>query len=217
VQRGFIVVEGVGEYKAAGNLINRLWSDLGLSGLVWTAPRRWLKLHQQSEIERACNWARLQPNAGGLLILRDEDDKCPKNTGPEIARWIRGCSLPFPAASVLFHREYEVLFLASLASIAGEDLIDDRGVARPGVRANARFEGDLESVRGVKEWLSKRFPPGRSYKPSLDQLPMTRSIDFGLVRSSGLPCFGTLERSLRFLSEHRSFSAVYPPPAALER
>jgi AAA domain, putative AbiEii toxin, Type IV TA system len=60
------------------------------------------------------------------------------------------------------------------------------------------------SLRGVKEWLSKHMPPGRTYKPTLDQLALARMVDFGLLRASNppLPCFGSLERAVAFLHKH---------------
>ncbi len=57
-----------------------------------------------------------------LLVLRDEDDGCPKETGPELAGWLATASLPFPAAATLLYREYEVLFLPCIATMAGRDL-----------------------------------------------------------------------------------------------
>ena len=94
--------------------------------------------------------------------------------------------------------------------MAGVPLRDDRGVERVGLLAGTMLEGDYESIRGVKEWLGKRFPRGRSYKPSLDQLPMTRMINFDDLRHSGLSSFGTLERALGFLDTNRGQSQVYP-------
>lgn len=212
MSRGLIVVEGVGEMKAATALVARLWNDLDLEPMSWTPARRWPKLHRQEEVARACEWARGQRDVGALLVLRDEDDACPKHVGPTVSAWLSNAQLPFPAAFTLFHREYEVLFLASLPTIRGRELVDERNVRRPGVVNNAECSRELESIRGVKEWLSSNFSPGRSYKPSLDQLPMTRLIDFDVVRASGLPCFGTLERALRFLDARRDSGSVYPPP-----
>ena len=131
----------------------------------------------------------------GLLIIRDADDDidCPKTNGPKTAGWLRDESLPFPAAIVLIRREYETLFLPCLTRMAGIPLRDDRGIERPGLVLGSTFEGDYERMRDVKGWLSRHFPRGRSYKPTVDQLPMTRLIDFSDLRRSGLPSFGTLE------------------------
>lgn len=57
------------------------------------------------------------------------------------------------------------------------------------------------------------MPPGRAYKPTVDQLALTRMVDFGALRASGLPCFSTLENALRFLAQAAP-GDVYPPPPA---
>jgi len=166
--RGYLLVEGHGEVKAIGNLVNRLWLDLELPFLSWAAPIRWKNLHQQVGVSKGCNYVRSRRDADVLVILRDEDDACPKKTGPESAAWVAEEKLPFPTAVVLFHREYEVLFLPCLEQLAGKPLTDDRGVRRPGLLEGTTYEGAWEAKRDVKGWLSKHFPAGRVYKPTLD-------------------------------------------------
>ncbi len=147
------------------------------------------------------------------MVLRDEDDACPRQRGPEAAGWLRTLSAPFPIGVVLFHREYEVLFLPCLTTMAGRPLVGPDGMERPGLLAGTSFEGGWESRRGVKEWLSQHFPAGRSYKPTLDQLPMTKLLDFPTLRRAEVPCFGTLERALSFvLSNWQTPGGVYPTP-----
>jgi hypothetical protein len=205
--KGYIAVEGHGDILASANLVARLSVDLGLE-VSWSTPLRWRNLHQEKGLVSLSEVIRARSDVARLLVVRDEDDACPREQGPELAEILRRQNLPFPAAVVLLHREYEALFLASMDSLAGRTL--GAGAAeRPGILAGSRFEGNPESVRGVKEWLSSRFPQGKSYKPSLDQLPLTRLIDFELVRRSDLPCFGTLERALRFLATNPV--GVYPP------
>jgi hypothetical protein len=145
-----------------------------------------------------------------MLVLRDDDDGCPKEDGPRAAELIRRQELPFPAACVLCFREFESLFAASLGSISGHPLRGVGGNLRPGLRADASWTGDLEAKRDVKGWLSSQMPPGRVYKPRVDQLAMTRLVDFGLVRESGLSWFGTLERALKFLLGDSGPGAAYP-------
>lgn len=210
---GYLIVEGHGEVKAAANLISRLWQDLDLPFLPWKDARRWKNLHREDGIRTACRYVRMQRDADALLILRDEDDACPAEVAPAAAEAIRQESLPFPASLVLLHPEYEVLFLPCIPRMAGEPLRDDLGIERPGLVADASFEGDPESKRDVKGWLSARFPSGRVYKPTLDQLPLTRLVDFKLLRESDLPCFGSLERALRHIAENLATSSVYPRPA----
>ena len=134
-----------------------------------------------------------------------------KMEGPETADWVRDERLPSPCSVVLFRREYETLFLPCLARMAGKPLRDDRNIERPGLLPDTSFQGDYERTRGVKEWLSKHLSEGRAYKPKVDQLPLTRMIDFDDLRKAELPSFGTLERALRFLDESRGKPLVYPP------
>lgn len=204
----FMVVEGYGELEAAHNLIARLSSEHGLA-LQWARPRRFPNLHLERGVRKAAERMRIEAGADALLVLRDEDDRCPAQTGPEIAAWLRALRLPFPAAVVLFCREYETMFLPCADLMAGRPLRAN-ATERPGLVPGTRFEGDPQSIRGVKEWLSRHFPRGSSYKPTLDQLPLTRMIAFDRLRSCGLPCFGTLERALIFLSRARA-GEVYPP------
>lgn len=205
-----LVVEGYGELEAAHNLVVRLTREQG-HGIQWARPRRFPNLHLDRGIRKAAEVLRIAPDADGLLILRDEDDRCPAHTGPEIAAWLRALRLPFPSAVVLLCREYETLFLPCIDLMAGKPLRSN-ATERPGILAGTRFEGDPESIRGAKEWLSRHFPRGSSYKPTLDQLPMTRMIDFERLRSCALPCFGTLERAIHFLAESQGRGgSVYPP------
>ncbi len=211
--RGHLVVEGHGEVRAALNLVIRLWQDLQLPPLHWADPIRGRQLHTREGLARVSNLARYR-DAGTLFVLRDEDDACPMETAPQGAHWLLEADLPFPAALVLLHREYETIFLPCAAQMAGRPLVDERGVQRPGLVQGASFAGDPEGVRGAKEWLSARFPPGRSYKPSLDQLPMTRMLDFEVLRQAKLPSFLHLERALSFLANPPTGTRVYPPPEA---
>lgn len=205
------MVEGRGEEGAVDNLITRLWHEAG-QWQPWAPAKRWVNIHQHRGIEKGLGYVRSLQDAGALLILRDEDDACPKQRAPEIASWIHALAPPFPVAVVLLHREYEVLFLPCLEKMAGRPIKGDDGQARAGFLPGTKYVGDWEAKRGVKEWLTEHMPPGRSYKPALDQLPLTRMIDIPTLRAANVPCFGTLERALAFLAENFGGSGVYPPP-----
>ena len=201
--RGYLVVEGHGDGQAALNMVTRLWDDLKLPALYWADPIRGKNLHQERGVQKACQLVRSKPDADGLLLLRDEDDGCPKDAAPQAATWVRGWHLPFPAAVVLAHREYEAFFLPCIPLMAGRKLRGPGNLERPGLVDGSFFHGNPEGIRGVKEWLSEHMPPGHSYKPTVDQLPLTRMIDFETLRRSEppLPCFGSLERALLFLAK----------------
>jgi hypothetical protein len=206
MRKGYLVVEGHGEVDAAKNLVTRLWSDLELPHAVWGAPQRGKALNTRSGVLRACEILRSERDCGFALLLRDEDDGCPATAGPETAAWVAAASLPFPAAVVLAHREFEAWFLPCIHLMAGREI-------RPGVRIaeGTAYPGDPEGIRDVKGWLSKRFPPGKIYKPTFDQLKLTQWIDFGVLRTSGARSFRTLENALRFLAAPAALK-VYPPP-----
>jgi hypothetical protein len=212
--RAYLFVEGHGDTQAALNLVIRLWQNLALSPINWASPCRGKNMHQERGVEKACSFVRSRGDCEALLILRDEDDQCPRDLAPSSAGWLRKQNLSFPSALVLAHREFEAFFLPCISLIAGHKLRDSNGIERDGILANTRFEGNPEDIRGVKEWLSSHMPRGRSYKPTLDQLPLTRLIDFDAIRSHNppLPCFGTLERSLKFLDAERQKggTCVYP-------
>lgn len=100
-----------------------------------------------------------------------------------------------------------------IPQMAGRTITDRSGQERPGLKAGTRYEGEWEARRGVKEWLSRHFVGSRRYKPTIDQLPMTRMIDLEVLRGANVPCFATLERALAFLAAavEQAEIGVYPP------
>ncbi|MCI5120867.1 MAG: hypothetical protein D3908_06705 [Candidatus Electrothrix sp. AUS4] len=199
-KKGYLLVEGHGEVEAAQNLIIRLNHDIGIYNIPWSKPLRWTNLHQWQGVKSGgvmagAEFIRTKPDAGALLILRDEDDQCPRDLAPQNARQLRTLQLPFPTAYVLLHPEYEVLFLPCLEQMGFPAWDRDSWEAR----------------RGIKEWLSGKLPKGRSYKPTVQQFDLTRQLDFSILRAAEVPCFGSLERGLRFLSDHSGQAGkVYP-------
>jgi hypothetical protein len=211
-----IVVEGHGEDGAAPNLVNRLWRDLALPGeVVWDSrPIRCPKLYSPSGVASLCEILRTKASCDRVLVLRDDEDGCPRDSGPLLGAWVRAAALPFPVAIVLTYREYETLFLASLPSLAGKPIIDPGGRKRAGIAEGAVYEGDPQAKRDAKKAVSSFMPPTQPYKPTTDQLALTRHLDFGLLRASGAACFATLERALRFLASAGP-GEVYPPAPPL--
>ncbi len=207
--RAYLVVEGHGEQEAVRNLATRLWADLGLPPLNWAPPIRGTDMKTQAGVLRSCEILRSHDDCDRALLLRDADDtdECPATAGPETATWISLANLPFPVAVVLARREYEAWFLACLPAIAGRDI-------RPGVAipAGTVFAGDPEEKRDAKKWLTEHYPRGRAYRPTTDQLALTRMLDFAMLRAGGVRSFGTLERALRFLAAPAA-AGVYPAPA----
>jgi hypothetical protein len=222
MRRGLVLVEGHGEVEAVGNLIVRLWRHLELvQDLHWLMPVRWPGIATRKGVEKACAYAREQ-NPAVLLLLRDsdEDGACPAVDAPAATRWVASAALPFPAAVVLAHQEFETWFLPSLHRIAG----NHRLASSPGIRAGTVPHPNPEHVRGVKEWLSSHSE--RPYKPTLHQQSLTRLIDCAEFLAAGeiapgqpgrVSSAGTLGRALGFLAANLDRSEVYPPPGLPER
>lgn len=203
--RTYVLVEGHGETEAVQNLLHRL-----APALAPFSPNRVPGIAKEEKLLDHVELVRERGDARALLVLRDDDDGCPKLDAPPLAQALRARGLPFPVAVVLAYREYESLFLPCIEQMAGRSF-DGPGGARPGLRADARFEGDFEALRGVKEWLTHHMAQRKRYKPAVDQLPLTRMVDFDVVRQKGLPWFGSLERALAFLSEHLGEGGVAYP------
>lgn len=209
-RRGYIIVEGQGETEAAQQLISRLWHDLGYPTVGWRTLRG-KNLLNAAGVQQYANVVRGYGDASALLLLRDADDDCPKQSGPRTAEWLRELQLPFAAGVTLFSREYETLFLPCLAQMAGKPFTDALGQQHPGLKSSAVFRGPYEAPRGVKRVIDGHMQGGGRYRPTAHQLPLTKMVDFGVLRASGLPSFGTLERTVRFLRANwGKANAVYP-------
>ena len=206
----YALVEGHGEVDAASVLLSRLGHRLGIH-VPWARPRRWKNLHLwepghggRGGLLRGLELLRCKHDVGGVLVLRDEDDECPREVAPGISTLVADLDLPFRTAVTLLHPEYEVLFLPCM-----------HRMERLGFPAHTRWDGaGWEARRDVKGWLTSRLPRGRSYKPTTDQEPMTRHIDFDELAAAEVACFGSLVRAVRFLGGSGPPGRVYPPPSA---
>lgn len=208
--RYYVVVEGQGEELAVPNLVHRLCADAGHEGATWAVVGRRNAMKQRSAVEAQCEDLRRRGDCDGALLLQDDEDGCPREDGPLIAGWVRELKLPFPVAVSLFYREYETLFVACLPAQAGKRLTDPRGRERHPLDGAARFDGDPQRHRSAKDVLNRFLPKKHPYRETTHQLAMTRALDFEALRAAALPCFGTLERALRFVLTTPG-SAVYPP------
>lgn len=68
------------------NLLTRLTADLGLPAIHWRPPIR--KAVTSARVAADVASIVRSRDVGCLLVLRDEDDGCPKITGPELAGWL---------------------------------------------------------------------------------------------------------------------------------
>ena len=126
----------------------------------------------KKRLDRLMIYSEREVEGGGILILLDLDDGCPKTEALNLAQQIRSLNLSCPVAIVFACREYEAWFLASLSTIAKNTEI---------LPTDLKYEGNVEAIRGVKGWLTRQMPPGRAYKETTHQKVFTNLMDLDLA------------------------------------
>lgn len=183
------IVEGDGEVEAVPILIRRYADLAGWPGVVdmkavIRQSASWLL--KPRELERTVELAaRKLRGPGGIFVLLDCEDDCPARLGPELLARIHHARRDLPTALVLAHREYEAWFLGAAASVAGHR----------GLPSGLEPHPSPESIRGCKEWLSDKMPPGRSYDTMNDQPALTKVFDLSAAKSA-CPSFDKCHREL---------------------
>ena len=172
------MVEGHGECEAVPILIRRIAAtiDTGfvpkvLSPLRVPASR----LLKEGEIERSVDLAaRKLHGRGAILVIVDCDweSGCPAEDGPVLLKRAVATRGDLPIAVILAKREFEAWFLA-----AAESLRNKFGL--PGDLDSPAYP---ESIRGAKEWLTDKMPPGRAYAETTDQPAFAAIFDMNLAR-----------------------------------
>ncbi len=188
------IVEGQGDAESLPILLRRIASRLRPE-IVLDLPRPIRvsrdRIVKRNELERPLELAaRRAGRSGHILILLDADDDCPAKLGPGLIRRAREARPDRRVFVVIAKSEYESWFLASAASVAGK-----RGIAGAISAPPAP-----ESIRDAKGWLSARMPPGRRYRPTLDQAALTSQFDLVAARLAS-SSFDKLWRDMEELLE----------------
>ena len=188
------IVEGKGEVEAVPILLRRVAAQLSPDGYVNALRPIRVKRNQilkEGKLERAVELAARQigQGRGGILILLDSDDDCPKQIAEAVLRRAYAARADRHTRVVLPKREYEAWFLAAAHSIAGLRGIDE-STAPP---------AEPESIRGAKGWLSRRMPANRAYSPTRDQPALTKVFDMDAARTAS--SFDKLWRDVKCLLE----------------
>lgn len=164
------IVEGHGEKDAVPLLVRRILYRNQLWHWSVARPIQAGNLHKlKKKLKEFVGYAQKVKDCAGILILLDLDDGCPAIAAADLAGQIRQIKPRCPVAIAFAHREYEAWFLSSIETIAR-----NRPDSFP---LNVKYEGDAESRRGVKEWLTHQMISGRRYKPVLDQAGFTNLMD----------------------------------------
>lgn len=191
------IVEGDGELDAVPVILRRILYE-NFQVFDWEIGRP-KKAHSlpafRQKLSNFIQYAQMEPAATHILIVIDLDDGCPKEEVRRLTEEIRQTNPKIPVLVVLAHREYEAWFLASMSSLAGKDNLPQ----------NAFFEGDVEGIRGVKEWLTRQMPPGKTYKETTHQPAWSATMDIGAA---------TLERSRSFRRLVHAVEEILTRPAS---
>ena len=183
------IVEGKGEIQCVPTLLRRIWKEIVGGAYADVLPPLFharSDLIQEGILRGAVAKAsillagRSSPAIPGLvLVLLDSDDPdedgCPARLGPRLRGFAQGVDLRFEVACVVANVEYETWFVASAEKLA------ERGYLR--LRPGEEIPGDPEGSKLRKKWIEDRYAvdgvikKNRVYKPTVDQLPMTKAMD----------------------------------------
>lgn len=189
------IVEGHGECEAVPILIRRIAETIDPGFVPKVLPPLRVpasRLLKEGEMERSVNLAaRKLQGRGGIVIIVDCDweDGCPAEDGPMLLKRSVAARGDMPIAVVLAKREFEAWFLAAADSLRGK-------FGLPGDLESPAYP---ESIRGAKEWLTGKMPPGRAYAETTDQPTFTAIFDMNSARRAD--SFDKCYRDIRSMLE----------------
>jgi hypothetical protein len=168
------VVEGAGDVDAFPILMRRiLHKRIERYDIEVAKPKKaGGKGRLLKDLEKFLEYAARTPDCSAILVLIDADDDCPFKRVPSLVQRASQLNLTKPIAFVYANREYEAWFLASLETTSS--IIGLTEYIAPS-------ESEVEEMRGVKEWFTRNMPPGRAYKETSDQAPLSAIIDLRLA------------------------------------
>jgi hypothetical protein len=115
-------VEGKSEVLSLPILLRRVAAHMQIRDLsvLRPLPVRRYEVVKPGELERHVELvAKKLGGGGGILVLLDADDDCPRNLGPALLRRAQAVEPRLPLSVVLASREFEAFFLAGMRSLAG--------------------------------------------------------------------------------------------------
>lgn len=173
------IVEGHGDSRAIRPLIERVTSAYCADATVVVAkPLRMQRdrLLKPDALERAVTLAarQIRDRDGGVLVLIDADDDCPRELAPALLGRAQAAHGGVAVEVVLAEREFEAWGLAAARSLRGWRGLPDDLEPPP----------NPQGIRGAKEWLTKRMPGAAVYSPTADQPSLAAAINLDQARSA---------------------------------
>jgi hypothetical protein len=196
------IVEGHGECEAVPILIRRIAQTIDPGFVPRILPPIRIpasRLLKQGEMERSLDFAaRKLEGRGGIVIIVDCDweNCCPAEEGPLLLKRALATRGDVPIAVVLAKREFEAWFLAATESLRGKF----------GLPGNLESPAYPESIRGAKEWLTDKMPPGRAYAETTDQPAFAAVFDMNTARRADSfdKCYRDIKNMLEQLRQSES-------------
>lgn len=161
------IVEGHGDSLAIRRLIERVTSAYCADATVVVAK----PLRMQRAVTLAAR--QIRDRDGGVLVLIDADDDCPRELAPALLAHARAAHGGVAVEVVLAEREFEAWGLAAARSLRGWRGLPDDLEPPP----------NPQGVRGAKEWLTERMPGAAVYSPTADQPSLAAAINLDQARS----------------------------------
>jgi len=202
------IVEGHGEQTAVPALLRRWFQhrrfrnfetpDLAIrasgSGALKCSHDADDELGIEYYVEMA---ARERPD--GILVMLDADDECLERArtpsrpglGPELLQRARAVARHIPIEVVVANREYEVWFLASLASLRRAAHVP-RGSRLPTPLS------EIETIRDCKKRMTHLL--GRPYEETTDQASFTEALSFAPAMEERSRSYRKLIKALNALT-----------------
>ncbi|AZQ69132.1 DUF4276 family protein [Silicimonas algicola] len=180
----FLIVEGHGEERALPVLVRRiLYERLGIFDFLVEAPYRMARSRIAlfgEELSKAVRLGRGKvldgAGRGGIIILLDADDDCPKDLQDKFQIYIEEIGIDVPVAFVAANREYEAWFICCAEDLRHHKLILN----------NAQNHQNAETVRDAKGHFERHvMVPEASYSETIEQEKFSAIINLDNV---GVAC-----------------------------
>lgn len=173
------IVEGHGDSQAIRRLIERVtFAYCADTAVVVAKPLRIQRdrLLKPDVLERAVTLAarQIRDRDGGVLVLIDADDDCPRDLAPTLLERARAAHGGVAVEVVLAEKEFEAWGLAAARSLRGWRGLPDDLEPPP----------NPQGIRGAKEWLTERMPGAAVYSPTADQPSLAAAINLDQARSA---------------------------------
>jgi len=166
------IVEGQGDAEGVPTLARRL--VLAAGGFANFRPHR-VKRHKvvkPGELERVIEFAAMQEECDGILVVLDADDDCPVDLARDLLERAITVASHLPISVVIANREFEAWIIAGIEGTRGQR----------GIPTDAECPSDPDAGASPKGYLD-RLMVGRTYLETDDQAAFAERLNPSLART----------------------------------